>query len=321
MKTRFIYNPCSGGNRRRPGFLAELQEFVRAGGPGAGLACTERPGHATELAGAAVRDGCDHVVVIGGDGTINEAAQALVGASASLAIVPAGSGNGLALHLGLPPEPRRALAQLQLPGARTVSIDTGTANGVPFFNVMGVGFDAELSRRVNLLRNRGLAAYVRSALAAYAGYRDLPVGISDGAGAHLELDALFVSVGNSDQYGNRARFAPGARVDDGLLDLVAVRRPGVLGIAPLVARLFLGTFRRDPRVSCLRSGHFVIRRPAAGLMHTDGEVHETGATVEVTVRPRSLRLVVPAGCQTAAEPSRQHEPDPSWKRNASRSAR
>ena len=113
---------------------------------------------------------------------------------------------------------------------------------------------------------------------------------------------FLVAVGNSDQYGNHALFAPGARVDDGLLDLVAVRPPGVLGALPLVARLFLGSFHRSPRVRRLRSARFVIQRPAPGLIHTDGETHETTATVEIAIRPRSLRLVVPAACRVAAAP-------------------
>ena len=118
---------------------------------------------------------------------------------------------------------------------------------------------------------------------------------------------FLVAVANSDQYGNHALFAPGARVDDGLLDLVAVRPPGFLGALPLVARLFLGSFHRSPRVRRLRSARFVIQRPAPGLIHTDGETHETTATVEIAVRPRSLRLVVPAACRVvtpaAAPPS------------------
>jgi diacylglycerol kinase (ATP) len=98
---------------------------------------------------------------------MNEIAQALVGARAALALVPCGSGNGLALHLGLPLRPRRALALLADPTARVVAIDTGTANGHPFFNAMGLGFDAEISRRFNRLTRRGLPAYARTGLAAF----------------------------------------------------------------------------------------------------------------------------------------------------------
>ncbi len=231
---------------------------------------------------------------------MNEVAQALVGAPAALALMPCGSGNGLALHLGVPAQPRRALALLVDPSARVVNIDTGTANGHPFFNAMGAGFDAEISRRFNRLARRGMVAYLRAGLATFAHYRGEPVALCDGNGRRETMDAFLVVVTNSDQYGNHARMAPGARVDDGLLDLVVVPPPGVAGAVALMARLFLGNFDRSPQVRHLRSARFVIERSAPGLIHTDGETHETGATVEVVVRPCSLRLVVPAACVVAA---------------------
>jgi diacylglycerol kinase family enzyme len=159
MKTRFIFNPCSGKNRRNPWLVPAIRAFIAQHRLDADLVFTSHPGHATALARAALADGCERVVAVGGDGTMNETAQALVGASAALAIVPCGSGNGLALHLGLPTQPRRALALLVDATARVVAIDTGTANGHPFFNAMGLGFDAEISRRFNRLTRRSLTAY------------------------------------------------------------------------------------------------------------------------------------------------------------------
>jgi YegS/Rv2252/BmrU family lipid kinase len=300
MKTRFIFNPCSGRNRRNPWLVSAIQAFIAGHGMDASIVFTERRDHATELARAALADSCQRVVAIGGDGTMNEVAQALVGAPAALALVPCGSGNGLALHLGLPLRPRHALALLADPTARVVAIDTGTANGQPFFNAMGLGFDAEISRRFNRLTRRGLAAYAHTGLAAFIRHRHERVTVSDGNGTRETLDAFIVAVANSDQFGNNARLAPGARVDDGLLDLVAVSPPGFIGALPLVARLFLGTFDRSPRVRRLRGARFLIERPAAGLIHTDGETHATGATVEISVRPRSLLLLVPAGCRVAS---------------------
>jgi YegS/Rv2252/BmrU family lipid kinase len=300
MKTRFIFNPCSGRNRRNPWLVSAIQAFIAGQNMDASIVFTERPSHATELARAALADRCRRIVAVGGDGTMNEVAQALVGAPAALALVPCGSGNGLALHLGLPLRPRRALALLADPTARVVSIDTGTANGQPFFNAMGLGFDAEISRRFNLLTRRGLAAYAHTGLAAFIRHRQERLTVSDGNGTRETLDAFIVAVANSDQYGNNARLAPGARVDDGLLDLVAVSPPGFIGALPLVARLFAGTFDRSPRVRRLQGAHFLVERPAPGLIHTDGETHATGASVVISIRPRSLFMLVPAGCRVAS---------------------
>ncbi|MCX6951515.1 MAG: diacylglycerol kinase family lipid kinase, partial [Verrucomicrobia bacterium] len=110
----------------------------------------------------------------------------------------------------------------------------------------------------------------------------------------VSLDVFLVAVANSDQYGNNARIAPGARVDDGALDLIAVQPVGLLGAAALATRLFLGRFDSSPRVRRLRGPRFVIERTRPGLIHTDGETHATGAAVEILVHPRSLRLLVPA---------------------------
>ena len=142
MKFRFIFNPISGRNRRRPGFAQHLRDFIAHRAIDADLTITEGPGHATELARDAVRAGARVVVAIGGDGTMNEVAQALVGTPAALALVPCGSGNGLALHLGLPRAAIDALDLATCASGRIAAIDTGVADGRPFFNAMGLTLKA-----------------------------------------------------------------------------------------------------------------------------------------------------------------------------------
>ena len=110
------------------------------------------------------------------------------------------------------------------------------------------------------------------------------------------VDAMLIAVANSDQYGNQAKIAPHARVDDGVLDLVAVRPVGLLGACVLGGRLFLGSIDRSPRVRRLKGSRILIERAAAGIIHTDGEIHVAASTVEVLVKPRSLRVVVPSDC-------------------------
>jgi diacylglycerol kinase (ATP) len=295
MKTRFILNPTSGRNRRRPELAASLRDFIASRSLSADVVITEGPGHATELAREAALAGCTQVVAVGGDGTMNEVAQALLHTPAALALVPCGSGNGLALHLGLPTSLRSALDLIARTGTsgRIASVDTGSANGRPFFNAMGLGLDADVSQRFNTLTKRGLPAYARTAFAAFRDLRTEHVTLT--AGSHREsLDILLVAVANSDQYGNNARIAPGARVDDGSLDLIAVRPVGLFGAAALATSLFTGRFDTSPHVRRLRGPRFVIERAAPGLIHTDGETHATDARVEVVVHPRSLRVLVPA---------------------------
>ncbi len=295
MKIRFIFNPTSGRNRRRPQLASMLRDFIAAHALDAEVLTTEGPGHATELAREAARGGCAQVVAVGGDGTMNEVAQALLHTPTALALVPCGSGNGLALHLGLPTSLSLALDLIARTAdlGRIAAVDTGAANGKPFFNAMGLGLDADISQRFNTLTQRGLPAYARTGWSAFREIRSESVTITSGAQRET-LDILLVAVANSDQYGNNARIAPGARVDDGSLDLVAVRPVGFFGAAALAARLFAGRFDTSPRVRRFAGAKFVIDRATPGLIHTDGETHQTSARVEVVVHPRSLRVLVPA---------------------------
>lgn len=301
MKTCFILNPRSGHNVRRPWLAGFIEEFIAAHSLDAELFTTAGPRHATELARSAIAAGCERIIAVGGDGTMNETAQALLHSHASLGLVPCGSGNGLALHLGIPTALHSALALAADENARVAAIDTGSANGRPFFNAMGCGFDAEISRRFNRLVRRGLAAYARIGLSAFRAWRSEWT-LIHGAGRTEALSTLLVAVANSDQYGNGALIAPGARVDDGQLDLVAIRPISFTGAVPLIARLFLGKISGSPRVFRLRSAQFLIERSSPGLIHTDGETHETGALVEIRVHPRSLRLVVPINSRVRDEP-------------------
>ena len=280
MKLCFILNPRSGHNARRPWLANHIREFIASRSLDATLVTTTGPQHATALASDAIAAGCTRVVAVGGDGTMNEIAQALLNSPAALSLVPCGSGNGLALHLGIPTRLNEALALAADPAARVAAIDTGSANGRPFFNAMGCGFDAEISRRFNRLTRRGLAAYARIGLSAFRSRRSEWV-VIHGAGQTKALLTL--------------------RVDDGQLDLVAVRPVGFASAVPLIARLFVGKFSTSPGVFRLRSARFLIERSGPGLLHTDGETHETGALVEIKVHPRSLRLVVPVHSRVSGE--------------------
>ena len=300
MKMCFILNPRSGHNVRRPWLAEFIREFIAARALDAELFTTEGPRHATELARAALDLGCTRVIAVGGDGTMNEIAQALLHTPAALGLVPCGSGNGLALHLRIPTRLRDALRLAADESARVAAIDTGMANGRPFFNAMGCGFDAEISRRFNRLTRRGLAAYARIGFSAFRARRSEWT-IIHGVGRTEALHTLLVTVANSDQYGNGALIAPGARVDDGQLDLVAVRPVSFASAPPLVARLFLGKISTSSGVFRLRGARFLIERTGPGLIHTDGETHDTGALVEIKTHPRSLRLVVPPNARIRAE--------------------
>jgi len=235
------------------------------------------------------------VVAVGGDGTVNEVARALAGTPAALGLIPAGSGNGLARHLGLHGSWNHAFAALQR--GQTRPIDVGFANGYAFLNVAGLGFEAELADRFNRARRRGLLAYAFLTLRALPSAHPLTGRIHAGDTTH-PFTASTLAVANASQYGGGIRIAPRARVDDGRLDLCALPPLGWANFLPLTWRLSRGSIDAAPGVLQLQAPAFTVDLPGPARLHTDGEVHPVGTRVEFTLKPGHLRVV----CPPLAEP-------------------
>ncbi len=292
LKTRFIVNPRSG---RALQALEAVRRF--AAERGSEVRLTERARHASALADEALAAGCELVVAVGGDGTMNEIAQRLTGTGATLGLVPCGSGDGLGRHLKIHGSVAHALQILTRGAPR--AIDTGVADGHAFFTAAGIGFEAEIALRFNRLQRRGFLRYLTTSAAALRAWQPQNYTITHATGRD-EVRAFTLAVGNSDQYGNDAFIAPGASASDGLLDLTAIRAITPFNALPLLARLFRGTLR-DGRHAFLRRGaQFLVERPEPGPLHTDGEVHDAGRVVEFAVRPASLRVMCPAGAMPKA---------------------
>ena len=292
LKARFIFNPHSGSNRRNPWLRDRAAAFIRERGLDATVVDTARSGHATELAAQAVADGCGLVVAIGGDGTMNEVASALVDTPAVFGLIPCGSGNGLGRHLGIR-RPDAGTFRTLLEG-RPLAMDTGLVNGFPFFNAMGLGLEADIAVRFSRQTRRGLAGYLRVGVPAYFAHRPEALTVRHDGGS-TRLEAFTLAIMNSDQYGNDARAAPGARVDDGRFDLISVPAVGWWGAGHLLYLLGTDTFDRVRAVTRLGGAEFTIERSAPGWIHTDGEPRATTAKLEITIKPRSLRIMVPVG--------------------------
>jgi len=294
MAFTIIINPVSGGARsgeaRR---RAELAASIRDGHGNPGdVVVTERPGHARELAKAARARGASVVFAWGGDGTINEVATALAFGDLPLGIVPAGSGNGLALELGVDRNPARAIAHALCAEPR--SIDVGELAGRLFVNIAGIGFDAHVASLFNRAGNvrRGFARYVSISGRALLTYKAGRYTITTG-GTRIEVGrGVLVTIANSPQFGNGARIAPAARVDDGLLDLVVVderSRPRTICGLP---RLFNGTVERMRGCSVARIREATIQAEQPMIFHVDGEPVQGGTELRVRVHPGALRIVV-----------------------------
>jgi YegS/Rv2252/BmrU family lipid kinase len=251
---------------------------------------TERRGHARELAASAAQRGSRLVVAWGGDGTINEVGSALAFGQVPLAIVPGGSGNGLARALGIAPRPEDAIRSAVTASPRR--IDAGDIEGRLFFNVAGVGFDAHVAARFDRAHGtgRGLVTYVRICARELLEYR--PAAYRIGTGSSAARRALLVTLANSPEFGNGACIAPGARVDDGLLDLVIFEEVSRLQTVCAIPRLFTRRAHAIRGLSIAQVERTTIDSDVPMTFHVDGEPVEGGARLEARVRPGALRVCV-----------------------------
>jgi len=292
MRATVIINPVSGPRGRAPGGPWREREARRVlGNRGVDVTTrlTEYAGHARVLAASAVSDHADVVVAWGGDGTVNEVASALVHTGVHLAIVPAGSGNGLANELGVPRDPAASLDRALRAPARPM--DVGEIAGRVFLNVAGLGIDARIAHRFNARRggSHGLRTYVRESIAELRRFTPIEYEVTLGE-ERLHTRAFLVAIANSPQYGNGARVAPGARIDDGLLDLVIAEASPVLSALWRARRLFTGSILRDPRVRHRRVERVAVRSAAPIVFHVDGEPGTAGHAVEARVLAGALLI-------------------------------
>lgn len=283
-----IINPVAGGATPAQGLSrATLASDVLASrGVVGDVFVTERRGHARDLAEGARRRGHRLVVAWGGDGTVNEVASALAGSDAVLGIVPSGSGNGLARELGLPRRADRALAASLSGSIRT--IDAGEIGGRWFFSVAGVGFDAHVAAafdRSGHLR-RGFSTYARITARELWRYRCGTYSVDTGAAR----PALLITFANTSQFGNGARIAPGARLDDGLLDLVTMEERSRVATVCGLPRLFTGGAERVPGLRIRKVERARVESQAPMTFHVDGEPVQGGRCLDARVLPGVLRV-------------------------------
>jgi diacylglycerol kinase (ATP) len=291
LSTAIIINPISGG--ASPGAARARAQLalavVDAHGDPVEVLLTERVGHARELAKSAVRRGVRLVLAWGGDGTINEVASALAFDDVPMGIVPAGSGNGLARELGVHPRAERAIADALQAVPRPM--DLGEIDGHLFANMAGVGFDAHIAAEFATATRRGFIGYAGITARALTTYQPLHYRVTTG-GVETAHRAILVTIANSAQFGNNARIAPGARVDDGELDLVVMEEQSRFATMCSLPRLFNGTVARVRGCTIRRIREATIESDQPMVYHVDGEPVQGGTSLRARVHPGALMVAV-----------------------------
>ena len=296
----FIINPISGTHTKKQlpqliGEIIDAEKFTYD------IRNTEYAGHAAEMARQCVADGVDIVVAIGGDGTVNEVARSVVHSKTALGIVPCGSGNGLARHLCIPLDVRKALELINR--CDTEDFDYGVINGQPFFCTCGMGFDAFISLKFAESGKRGPITYVENVLKEGLKYRPETYELIDESSTHRHK-AFLIACANASQYGNNAYIAPGATMKDGLMDVIIMEPFDTLDAPQIAADLFMKTLGNNSKIKTFRTRSIKIHRDHPGAIHYDGDPMMTDRDVEVHIEHLGIRIIVnPEAPEDKAQPN------------------
>lgn len=288
-KVLFIINPKSGVDRVKAienlidGHL-DKAKFA------AEIAFTQYAKHGTELARDAALRGYNIVVAVGGDGSVNDIIAGLYNTDVSLAIIPKGSGNGLARTLKIPLDTAKAIAVINQ--EKYSKIDLGEANRHLFVSNVGVGFDALVAKKFAKSNRRGIAMYSWIVIKHLWRYKEW-VWELEVDGKIYKEKSFILTIANARQFGYNFQIAPLADLQDGLFDIVILKKyPKILG-AFIAIRAFRGTLLKSRFVQYLQGKNVIIRHPALNLLQVDGDVHSCSKEIKITLLPAALNILVP----------------------------
>jgi YegS/Rv2252/BmrU family lipid kinase len=288
-KVHVIINPVSGTKSKKniPNYFQSMdaERFsIR-------LLYTEYPGHATELAKEAVANNIDYVIAVGGDGTINEIAKALIGTNTTLGILPVGSGNGLARSLNIPMNKAKAINIIS--NGITKQIDYGIVNEHIFLCTCGVGFDALVSEKSKDMTKRGKLMYAKNMISTFYNFSPERYKIITPAQT-FETDAFVVTCANAPQYGNDAYIAPNAKMDDGQMNVAILKPLSVFNIPKIAIQMFSKRIGNNRKKIEIMATEATILRENEGVMHLDGNAIYTGNEINIKIVHRGLNVLIPS---------------------------
>ena len=296
-KISFLVNPISGNTKKD-----DLLKFIHAELQGKELEFeflfTNAHGNYDDVVDRIASDGITDIVMIGGDGTVNQVVNALRDQPVQFGIIPLGSGNGLALAAGIPKKPHEAISLILRGEAKPV--DAFTVNDQFSCMLSGIGFDAQVAHDFSTKASRGLMTYTQQSLINYFKAQPYQFEIV------LEnfsffTDAYFISIANGNQFGNNVTIAPKANLNDGLLDVVVVQKMNKAKMPFAVLKQIRGNNKLMDLVENMGKNNVLyfqtntlnIRNPKYAPFHIDGEPTETAAEFHIKVIPSCFQLIQP----------------------------
>ena len=284
---RFIVNPFSGVGRKKNLNLL-LEKYLDHDKFEYEISHTQAAGHAKELATEALSMNCDIVVAVGGDGSVNEVSNILINTHTSLGIIPAGSGNGFATHLGISRQLKNAIQYLNT--AKPFKIDTCQLNDRKYVNVAGVGFPACIVYKSRKSKLRGMFGYLRTSFIESFRYqmRSYKIKID---GKEIERSCFCIEVANASMFGYHMKIASKASLTDGLLDVVIIKKVPKWRYFFSMWRFMTGTVHKSHLVETYSAKNVEIELDSECPVHVDGEGFMTKDTLKFSINRLSLNVL------------------------------
>lgn len=286
QKIRFIINPISGGVKKAK-VPQMIEEHLDHSQFEYDIAITQYKKHAKSIARESAQEGIDIVCAVGGDGSVHEVGTALIGTKCKLAIIPTGSGNGLARHLKIPLKTPLAIKNIN--ALNVILMDTGLANDKPFLGVGGYGFDAFIAKRFDEYHIRGFWGYAQLVYEEYFSYNPPKMKI-DLIDETIRGNYLLCSLANSSEFGNGFCISPQSSVNDGKMELVLLSKFAFWKTLGILGRFFFKKIKgsKHIRIVSFEKARITLETP---LAHYDGEPFEVRNEVNIQLIPASLYVV------------------------------
>jgi len=284
----FIINPVAGV-KRKDKIPAYINKYLDHDHFDYEVVYTENRGHATEIAREAAQNNFDVVAVAGGDGSVNEVATGLMGTNTCLAIIPSGSGNGLARHLGYSINIK---STLQIINAYQVKkIDVCKINDEYFFSLIGIGFDAFVAKVFSREETRGFLTYAWSAIKSLGSFDSFEFELTAPEN-NRKGKAFMINICNSNQYGYNVKVAPHANLSDGLMDVIIVDNIPKWKVPIAVILVFTQTHLGSKHFSSFRTNELNISSPNYSYLQIDGETVPKDKDFKISIIPQQLHVLI-----------------------------
>lgn len=285
----FIINPISGTKKGKRTLPRQIEKIIDPKQWLMSCVFTKYPGHARELAAQFARMGFDAVVSVGGDGTLNEVASGLRDSHTALGILPCGSGNGFARHIGVPMGLEKAIDMLN--HCEPITCDYGMANDRFFISTCGTGFDAVIAEHFAGSGKRGFITYLQNVIQDAFTYKPQHIRlIADGV--EIEQTAFLVNFANASQWGYEAAIAPKASIQDGKLDIAIMSPRAILGAPDIALRLFTKSIDESLWMDTIQAKEVTLIRDEKLPFHIDGDPVDMDKDVHVRIIEDGIRVLV-----------------------------